>query len=122
MLPFAFAIALLVDGTPPPPSPVAPAPVVVAAPAPAPIPTIIAPAVTVTRPQVAPTAGGHYTCAGGQTDQFNTACTADVTANPGPNPGSTVPEETVAWSDPAYAQNLIAQLCEIKPVFCGGDE
>jgi hypothetical protein len=102
------------------------------------VPTIIAdaatgeadPVATATKPP-----SGHYACPAGMdaTTQFDGPdCTADVTADPGPNNASPdadpaypngadgdQPGQTLGSTDAAYGADLTAKSCAIKPWLCG---
>lgn len=91
-----FVAATFVGGEPIPPPP--PPPVVVVTPAPA--------AATPGRP-------GHYTCDPGD------RCHLDDSTDPGPNPGSDVPADTLAGRDAAYSAANLARYCAALPWNCG---
>ncbi len=106
--PLLFMVASSGPGTPAQ-LPPAPPSVVVVVPAPAPIPTrVVVPAPAVAMP-------GHFTCTG---DSNETAdCTVDPPAGDTTNHGDD-PAGLLSTTDPAYAADLTAQLCAVKPVFC----
>jgi hypothetical protein len=103
--------------------------------APATVTTEIGRAATVTAPPPAVASqSGHFVCPGGMAaaTQFDGPdCTADVSADPGPNPVSDAeraltngadgdqPGQTLGSTDADYGADLTAKSCAIKPWLCG---